>query len=317
MLCQNLFHQPSIFFEKLYKRSIYWTFSMHDSPNIRLFSKDEVPQMYHAFIESFSDYPVSFEMNLEGFQKKFIEKLNLDFNCSAGAFIEGQLAAFVFSTINNYEGLKTAYNGGTGVLPSFRGRGFTPAIWDFLVPRFRAQDVKRCVLEVLTSNDRAIDIYEKIGFQKVKRFKCFRLLPYRYTAGYAGQGLLEFRNADKPKWSEYSAFFDYSPSFIDSQAMVDQNLDNEDIIEAYQNDQLVGYIIFQSPIGRISHLAVSPEFRNEGIGTRLIGMAYKASRNKYLTVINLPENAKSAIRFLTNLGFENQLDQYEMSLFLD
>jgi ribosomal protein S18 acetylase RimI-like enzyme len=290
---------------------------MHNEPNIRLFSRDEVPQMYQAFMESFSDYAVPFEMNLDGFRKKFIGKLNLDFNCSAGAFIDGKLAAFMFSTINNYEGLKTAYNGGTGVLPTYRGRGLTPAIWDFLVPRFRARDVKKCVLEVLTSNTRAISIYKKIGFQKVKKFKCFRLLPYRYTMGYSGQNHLEFRKVERPDWSEYATFFDYSPSFIDSQAMVDQNIENEDIIEAYLDDRLAGYIIFQSPIGRISHLAVSPDFRNTGIGTSLIGKAYKLCRNKYLTVINLPEGAKSAERFLINLGFENQLDQYEMSLFLD
>ena len=290
---------------------------MEKSLNIRLLKETEVPQMFQAFLDAFSDYEVPFEMNLEGFKKKFIDKLSLDFSASAGAFINDRLVGFMFITINEYEGSKTAYNGGTGVLPECRGERISSRLWDFVKPRVKLQNVEKCVLEVLTSNTPAIGIYEKLGFRKVKHFKCYRLLPYRYTQVPSIPTKLRLVKASKPNWPVYSKFFDYSPSFIDSQAMIDKNIHNEEIIEAYIDDNLTGYIIFQSPIGRISHLAVSPEFRNQGIGTRLLGQAYKESKTKYLTVINLPEPAQVAQRFLTNLGFQNQLDQYEMSLLLN
>ena len=284
---------------------------------IRNFKSSDIEEMHRCFLSAFSDYEVPFEMNLAGFRKKFIEKLSIDFECSAGAYSDGKLVGFIFMTLNEYEGLKTAYNGGTGVIPDFRGQKITSRLWTYIKSRLVARNVQKSILEVLTTNNPAIKIYEDLGFRKVKHFKCYRLLPYRYsTAGNLNHSI-EIKASHEPRWGEYAAFFDYSPSFIDSQSMISRNIANENILEAYLDGELVGYIIFQAPIGRISHLAVSGSHRNKGIGTRLISEAYKASKNKYLTVINLPEPAKDIQKFLMDLGFENQLDQFEMSLLLN
>jgi ribosomal protein S18 acetylase RimI-like enzyme len=273
--------------------------------------------MYQAFMEAFRDYPVSFEMDLNGFRKKFIHKLKIDFDLSAGAFDGTRLVGFIFFSINEFEGKLTAYNGGTGVICEYRGQGLTGRMFEYLLPRFRARQIRQCVLEVLTSNEVAMKVYKKIGFRISKRYKCFRLLPYRYESPDYRLPDLSFREVKQPDWPLYTTFWDYSPSFLDSRNMIEHNLENEELIEAVIDDVAVGYTIFQSDVGRISHLAVDRSHRHKKIGTFLIDCVYRHSGNKYLTVINMIEKAGNVQEFLSAVGFENQLDQYEMILPLD
>lgn len=264
---------------------------------------------------AFSDYPIPFEMSREGFVKKFIQKLNLSFNLSAGAFDGTSLVGFIFMTLEDYEGIYTAYNGGTGVLPEYRGRGITSTLFQYLKPRILLANAKMCILEVLTNNIPAIKVYERLEFKKVKILKCYQLLPYHYNPPGPNH-MIRITNANKPDWGTYSSFFDFTPSFIDSVKMIDNNLVNESILEAKIKNEIIGYAVYQPNLGRISHFAVSPNYRNKGVGSLLMHEIYSSSKNKYLTIVNLPEQAAETQHFLTNLGFENQIDQYEMALSL-
>jgi ribosomal protein S18 acetylase RimI-like enzyme len=57
-------------------------------------------------------------------------------------------------------------------------------------------------------------------------------------------------------------------------------------------------------------------FRRKGIGTILMAEAHDLSQNKGLTVLNVQENNKGVISFLTSIGFVNEIDQYEMEMIL-
>jgi len=80
--------------------------------------------IHRSFQEAFSDYLVRFNMSRPDFEKKFVEKLQMEFDGSAGAWDNGSLVGFIFTGIDNYQGSKVAYNGGTGVVPRCRGQGF-------------------------------------------------------------------------------------------------------------------------------------------------------------------------------------------------
>lgn len=288
---------------------------MNNDLKIRCLRESDTFQMYKCFMLAFSDYQIPFEMTYEGFIKKFVEKLNLDFNHSVGAFKNAELVGFIFIAIQEYEGSLTAYNGGTGVVPGERGQGIAKELFYFLKPRLSLSNVNRCVLEALTNNQPALQTYQSLNFKRTKLLKCYRLLPYRYNPP-APNHIIRIKNATTPDWVKYCSFFDFTPSFIDSPKMIDNNLANESIIEATIGDELAGYAIYQPVLGRISHLSVDPAQRNKGVGSALMHEIYLSSRNKYLTIINLPEKAEVTQKFLTNLGFENQLDQYEMALSL-
>lgn len=290
---------------------------MADSMYIKGLKPKDLTEMYITFLDAFSDYAVPFKLTKEQFVRKFVQKLKIDFNLSAGAYnYDGSLAGFIFTAVNYYEGLLTAYNGGTGVRPRYRGFKLTTQMYDYLRPLFIERNIKQCVLEVLTSNERAIKAYEGIGFKKTKYFKCYVLNEEDPIFKKASNDSVEILQVKSPNWNLYEQFCDYQPSFLDSSRMIIDNLANEIIIEAREDDQCIGFAIYQSNFGRISQIGIQPSHRGRGIGSRLIQYIHQSSTIKKLTIINVNDEAVATKSFFESLKFENQLDQYEMILTL-
>lgn len=266
--------------------------------------------MHAAFQKAFSDYEIPFELSLAEFTRKFVEKLSLEFSLSPAIFHDQKLAGFIFTSVNRYDGLLTAYNGGTGVLPEFRGRKYVQKLYHALEPKLKKRSVKQCVLEVLTNNQRAIKVYESVGFRKSRYYHCFKLTGRKKFRNYHYPWNL--RIVDKPNWKAYTPFYDFLPSFLDTPSMIEQNLKNEKILEALIHGEVAGYAIYQPAQGRISHLGVAPNWRGKGVGSSMLDYIHDDSRNKSLTMININKEAVGIKDFLTRMGFENQFDQWEM-----
>lgn len=281
--------------------------------SIRSLSPKDLNQMYFTFLDAFSDYPMPFRLSKEQFVRKFVEKLKVDFSLSCGIYEYDAMAGFIFTSTNYYLGKLTAYNGGTGVRPSYRGNRLTYRMYEYLLPQLTKEGVKQCVLEVLVNNQTAIRIYEEIGFQKKALLTCF-ILKENIVRKNKMVDNMEIRKISEPDWLKYKDFLDFQATFLDSFTMIRQNLVNEDIIEARIDDEMVGYAIYQSAFGRLSQLAVKPEMRRKGIGSAIMEYILKTSHNKELSVINVNENDKTMIRFLEALNFKNYINQYEMVL---
>jgi len=278
----------------------------------RFLKKTDFEQMFEAFKSAFSDYPVPFNLSKPAFKKKFVDKLNIDFTLSPAFFIYGELAGFIFSSINLYEGMLTAYNGGTGVIEKYRGNRLTTKLYEKSLDDFKSRGIQQCVLEVLTSNTRAINTYKQIGFKKSKDFFCFKLDQSKFRISTLSKRI-SIIEKETPDWNSYTQFMDHNPSFLDTKEMINHNLKNEKVIEAHINeDELIGYGIYQSVNGRISQIGIKKSERFKGIGSSLISYIYNDSKNKNLSIINIDKTVGGAKIFFSKLGFENQLNQYEM-----
>ncbi|MDN5201620.1 GNAT family N-acetyltransferase [Fulvivirgaceae bacterium BMA10] len=278
----------------------------------RSLREDDIDQMYIAFQSAFSDYSLNFNMTKEEFIQKFVRKLGIDYSHSFGAFHEEELVGFIFKTIDNYQGRKSAFNGGTGVVPAFRGNHITAHLYEKAIPVFKANNVEQCVLEVLTDNERAQKVYQSIGFKTHRYFLCFKLLK---KPNLSKPPLFKIEKISNPDWNLLQKFSDYSPSFLDIQSMLKRNIANEKVIVLSENDMPLAFAIYQNN-GRLSQIAVDKSNRGRGAGSALIDYIYKDVNKKHLTVINVDKNASEMISFLEKLGFENQVDQYEMILTL-
>ena len=284
---------------------------------IRSLKANELTEMYLTFVNAFSDYPVSFKLTKEHFVRKFVQKLNIDFPLSSGAFdYSGAMMAFIFTSVNHYNGKKTAYNGGTGVRPNHRGQRITQSMYEYLIPKFKSEQISQCVLEVLTQNKKAIKVYQNIGFEKTQLFKCFKLQSENIISRKSPAVDLEIFNVNTPNFATYRKFNSYTPSFLDSSKLLVHNLANETIVEARFEGNCVGYAIFQPSIGRISQIAVQSTMRNMGVGSALIKYIFETSAQKALTILNVSDQANESLQFFEKMGFENQIDQYEMTLTL-
>lgn len=284
---------------------------MDNSFIIRSLTGGDVPDILVAFRQAFSDYVISVNLTHDLFKKRFIDKLQINFELSAGVFSRGELVGFIFTSVHLFQGKLTAYNGGTGVIPKFRGHRLTQRMYDFLRPKFQKANVEQCLLEVITVNKPAYHVYQKMGFKKTRLLRCFKLFD---PLSYKFNPQIDLIKKDKPNWPVYDYFMEIEPSFIDQKELISRNMKNERVTEAYLDNQCVGYIIFQPEFGRISQLGVHPDFRKQNIGSTLLKSVYNDSKYKNLTVLNIDDQSSSTIRFFKENGFTNEMNQHEMIL---
>jgi len=278
---------------------------------IRTLNQEDIQQMSNAFNAAFEDYPIKLQFSLEDFRKKFIDKLNIDFNLSCGAFSGDRLVAFIFHSLENYEGKKTAYNGGTGVVQDFRGSQLTLKLYDFIIPLLMDKLVEQCILEVMDTNYRAVKVYQSVGFRQSKIFRCYKLESLKCELP-KNEDIL-FKKTNYLELETLCNFDDVASSFLDLPVLLKKNLKNEEKVIAIKEDQIIGYAIFQLN-GRISRLSVHQAYRKNKTGTGLIGFIYKYLKERPLTVMNVNENAVGLNSFLSSVGFKNELNQFEFRL---
>lgn len=287
---------------------------MGNELTIRLLVPDDFSQMYRTFIDAFSRYTVKMDLSKEAFRERINAKVSISYGYSVGAFDGEKLVGFIFNSINTYEGKKTAYNGGTGVLQTYWGQGLTKRMYAYILPMLKRDGIQRCVLEVITTNIKAIKAYEKTGFRRTKRFRCFmlkgQLLPLEKSKE------LSVSVAKDVDLDFLKKMGTSKPAMLDSYEQLAINLKNETCLLAYCHQEIMGYLIFQHKTGRISQMAVKSEYRKQGIGTALLHGAREITENPSLTILNVEENDITVVDFFKANGFVNELDQYEMELLL-
>ncbi len=92
---------------------------------------EEVSALYNLLIK-ITTFLSTFRLNNFRENSK-MEDINLDY--SVGASIDGKLVGFLLYGIRNYNDVKTAYIGGTGVCPEHRGKKITQQMLDFSFPK--------------------------------------------------------------------------------------------------------------------------------------------------------------------------------------
>lgn len=278
---------------------------------IQYLSPSLLPATQQAFQAAFADYEIAVNLDLPQFKKRFEDKLQVNFDASAVAVEGNQVVGFIFTNIAEYQGKLTAYNGGTGVIPSFRGKQLTQKMYEFLLPRFRELKVQQCLLEAITTNLKALHVYQKIGFKKTRLMRCYKYVPEHHQITESNKPEINIFEQKEPDWHLYKYFHDIEPSYLDQDALVKKNLKNEKVIEAVIHGGTIGYAVYQNENGRISQMAVHPDYRNQGIGTWLIKHIFQDS-NKKLTILNIEDDYQPFHKFFKSRGFENEINQHEM-----
>ena len=278
------------------------------------FRQKDVSKMRRTFNNAFSDYIVPINLTHGQFIQKIVQKTNISFNYSVGAYSKKILIGFIFNSINYYEGKKTAYNGGTGVIPKYRGNKLTEKMYSSIFPKLEKNGIEQCVLEVISNNKPAIKVYENLGFTRSKFFHCMKLKSESSYLSGLKKPNIELKFPQSPKWKKYESFCDYETCFLDSLPLLKKNKVNETILEAYQDDKLVGFLIFNKKMGRVEHIGIDQDARGRGIASMLIKKMIRICRNKRIYILNLNERNYDVLNFFLRVGFQNEIDQFELKL---
>ncbi len=284
---------------------------MSSSISYQSFEPIHLKPLHEAFLKAFENYFTAFQPSLDQFQHRIFNKLNINEKYSELAWVDDQVVGFILHASGQYRGKSTLYNGGTGVIPSFQRQSVAHHLYENILRKIVDQGrFDQLVLEVIDKNVRAIKFYESLGFQFARELKCFALKGVKINPNeiFRLEESLEY----KPK--QYGMLLNYNPSFMDAWPHLKSGLVGETILEAYDKNDLKGFVVFNPNLGRISQLGIGTP-GDKSVTQVLLAEAQQLS-HKDLTIINISIDDLELVTVLESIGFVNELTQFEMDLVL-
>ena len=264
--------------------------------------------IYQAFTDGFSDYMIKFKITEQQFFDLFFgpEGNNLDY--SYVAYEDDKGVGLVLGGIREFDGLKTMRCGTMCVSPSYRSKGIAKELMELHKAKAIKENCKQLFLEVIVGNDKAVNLYEKLGYNKV------------YNISYYTKDEFEWLDdADTREVEDIE--FDELKKFRNTFAGTHINWQNEmDFIEKTKakcyglrkNKELIGAISTLNDA--ILFIGVKKEFRSRGIAKKLIKTIISKDTNKIRISFS---NNSSLDGYLRKMKFEkDKLSQYEMYKYL-
>lgn len=269
--------------------------------------------IYRAFIIGFSDYIIKIEIPQHLFEKHFfgVEGNSLEHSFVA---LDGEKAVgIVLGGIKYYEGIKTMRCGSLAVAPEYRGKGISRRLMELHRQDALNQQCKQCFLEVIIGNDKAINLYTKLGYEKI-----YELSYFSFT------DLTNLNQNCKLQLSiQPLDLKDLKALALNTKAVHIDWQNDLDYIEKQEGQINLGSFVAHKLVGAISvnknskvnYIWVEERYRHNGIGTSLIKAAASELRLSKLS-LGFPNNS-SIQGFITKIGFKrDSIAQYEMYYFL-
>ena len=135
--------------------------------NCRFLNEEYFHKLYGTFIEAFSDYVIPFALTETQF-RSHLNSTAVDLTRTVGCFENGRIVGFSLNGFGLWEGKQTVYDAGTGVIPAFRRRGMSEAMFEMMLPIFKENGVAAISLGGCNDKYGAISLYEKFDFQAVR-----------------------------------------------------------------------------------------------------------------------------------------------------
>lgn len=262
--------------------------------------------LHQAFLEAFSDYQVNMDLSFEKFEQ-MLQRRGYRSEISLGAFKDGRLVGFVFNGLRNWNGKKTAYDTGTGVIAESRRQGITSNMLFHIKKLLVEKQIEQYLLEVIITNESAFHLYQKQGFKIQREFSCFQLTKEKYIPITAFQ----VERVHQINLEPLKDFWDFEPSWQNSIESINVNPDAFHYFVARLEEKIVGYGIIDKKTGDIPQIAVSKNHRKKGIGSSILTEMIKSTNSEKISILNVE---KTMEKFLTKMGFEYSVGQYEMLL---
>ncbi|WP_160711493.1 GNAT family N-acetyltransferase [Chitinophaga solisilvae] len=280
---------------------------LHDFHDLRAATTEVISE---TFNEAFSDYIVPLHLTPSILEQK-MKAENLQRQWSIGAFNQDELGAFILHGTDSQVKPQVLYNGGTGVIPAYRGQHLIQKMYEQFIPVYKRQGIKKILLEVITSNLPAIKAYTNSGFSKVRHYHCYK----GTVATHKTAENISIEKTADPDWQVLSTFMDQEPSWSNTIASITREHPFTATWQATLDGQPVGFISVHKESRRIRNIAVHPGFRRQGIGSSLLQHA-SGALNGPMSIINIDDKFPEISRFLEQAGLGHYLSQYEMAIML-
>lgn len=262
-------------------------------------------EIVDCLVASFADYFVQMPADVAYWESRFAGA-RVDYSLSYGMFDKGKLLGFIMQGIDRRQGERVAFNTGTGVLPAYRGQQVVDRLYAFALPELKAAGVNKCALEVIQKNEKAIRVYERIGFKRTREYKCFRgeLNPPVEDVFLHETAFEEIEKINSPYHPLYS--WDNCNGAI--RAL-------KDVYKSYiltdKADTPLGFFVIHPLSGYLAQFEVNKPEEIDNWKKLFAGIA---AISKTVKINNIDSRRKEVISILPELGLENHVDQYEMEM---
>lgn len=275
-------------------------------------SEVNIDLVYEAFKDGFSDYIIKMEVSKEDFIKRFFGAEGNSLEHSFLSLEGDKPVGVILGGIKVYENIKTMRCGTLAVHPEFRGIGVSQKLFELHKDEAIQNGCKQLFLEVIVGNDRAIRFYNKLGYEKVYNLSYYNLKDMTKIMLKECKGIevkqLEFAafKVEIQKWLHFHINWQNDMDYIEKT--------NHTFYGAYVDNDLKGSICINEQ-GKISFIFIDKEYRNRGIGSKLLQVA-RDELNLESLLISFPNNSLLE-GFVKKTGFEkNSLAQDEMYVLL-
>ncbi|MGG1340062.1 GNAT family N-acetyltransferase [Bacillus toyonensis] len=275
-------------------------------------SEVSIDLVYGAFKDGFSDYIIKMDVSKEDFIQRFFGPEGNSLEHSFLALDGDKSVGIILGGIKVYETIKTMRCGTLAVHPEFRGIGVSQKLFELHKEAAIQNECQQLFLEVIVGNDRAIHFYNKLGYEKVYDLSYYNLNDVTKLTNKDNKNIevqrLEFQTfkLEIQKWLNFHINWQNDIDYIEKT--------NNTYYGAYVDNDLKGSVCVNEQ-GKISYIFVDKDYRNIGIGMKLLQVA-RVESNLLSLSIGFPNNSLLE-GFLKKSGFKkNSLAQYEMYLLL-
>lgn len=282
------------------------------SRQCRFLRDTHLDQLFETFNEAFSDYALPSTLTETQF-RQHLDTNGVDVCRSVGCFDGDKMIGFSLNGFGEWNHLQTVYDAGTGVIPDKRRQGISNAIFNFMLPVLKADGVEQFLLEVITTNEPAINLYKKLGFEIGRELALFKSETFE-NPDEQTRDRFELREMSEANWSLFESFWDAQPSWQNSPASIARVPDSKRIVGAFAGDVCVGYVIYSKVMGGVAQLAVDKPHRNRGIASALLAHVQNTRNPEHdVRIVNADTSLTGAMRFFARRGFGEIVRQFEMT----
>ncbi|WP_160687701.1 GNAT family N-acetyltransferase [Clostridium sp. C2-6-12] len=276
------------------------------------FENISIEEIHKTFLDAFSDYQVKIDLPLLKLQQMLLRRGYVA-KGSVGAFNNNELIGFILNGIRQWKGKMTAYDTGTGVIKNFRNKGITSNMFQNSKEILKKIGVEQYLLEVIQSNNAAVNLYKKEGFEILRDFQCYSLDKNEYTSIKTYE-IQRINKITEDCFEKIKKFWDFEPSWQNSIDSINAVSDKFVYCMVNIENVIVGYGIIEKSTGDIPQIAVDKKYRGKGIGRSIFTELLNSTEAQSIKVLNVESKCSSMENFLLNLGFEQNVKQYEMVL---
>lgn len=265
--------------------------------------------VHKTFQEAFSDYQVKIELPLWKFQQMLLRR-GYHPAISIGAFQDERLVGIVLNGLRQWKGKVTAYDLGTGVIAEFRRQGITSEMLLQVKSLLKTKQVEQYFLEVLKTNQSAIELYNKQGFELQREFSCYQLEKEKFIPKTS----VKVKHLERLELKELREFWNFEPSWQNSESSIEAVPEAFEYVIAEYSSTVIAYGMIDKKTGDIPQIAVHKDNRRKGIGSSILSELVRSTDAQRVSVLNVEASDKNMNDFMVQSGFNYQVGQYEMLL---